>query len=542
MIRILVLGGYGGFGGRLSRRLAALGHQVLVAGRNPYKARDFCAAHPGTVPLVADRDGDLSPVLAAVRPDVVIDAAGPFQDSSYAVPRACARARASYFDLADARAFVTGIGALDVVAFGARVSIVAGASSVPALSGAVARKLAEGLDSVRTIDIAISASNLATAGRSIARAILSCVGRPVQLWRGRRWAHCWGWQELRRETFRVDGAGELRNRWLAIADVPDHDLLPAALPGRPAVTFRAGTESAVQTIGLWLLSWPVRWLSLGGLTFLAPMLLPLQRLSRWLSDGRSAMSVRMKGEVDGAFVERQWTLIASNGDGPEIPTLAAVLMAEAMARKTVRPGARDAGSLLDLDEFEPLFASLAIRHAISERSLPPPLYARVMGQRFDKLPEAVRAMHRVCGDAGASGEATVERGGNLAARLVASVMRFPRAGAHTLHVSFIERDGVETWTRTFGDRSFTSQLSEHKGRLFERFGPLRFQFELPSDARGLEMRMVGWSCIGVPLPLVLAPRSIAREWEEAGRFNFDVPIALPLVGMVVHYRGWLVVD
>jgi hypothetical protein len=165
-----------------------------------------------------------------------------------------------------------------------------------------------------------------------------------------------------------------------------------------------------------------------------------------------------------------------------------------------------------------------------------------MKERYDALPEAVRAMHWVCGDAGASGEATVERGRGAVARMVATVMGFPREGTHPLHVAFIERDGIEAWTRTFGDRSFTSHLREHKGRLVERFGPLRFQFDLPSDARRLEMRIVGWSCFGVPLPLALAPQSIAREWEEAGRFHFDVPIALPLVGMVVHYRGWLVVD
>ena len=95
---------------------------------------------------------------------------------------------------------------------------------------------------MRAVEIAISASNHATAGASIAAAILSYVGRPVRLWRGRRWDRGWGWQELRRETFRVEGAGDLRNRWLAIADVPDHDLLPESLPGRPAVVFRAGTE------------------------------------------------------------------------------------------------------------------------------------------------------------------------------------------------------------------------------------------------------------------------------------------------------------
>lgn len=51
--------------------------------------------------------------------------------------------------------------------------------------------------------------------------------------------------------------------------------------------------------------------------------------------------------------------------------------------------------------------------------------------------------------------------------------------------------------------------------------------------------MRGWSCLGLPLSLVLAPRSEAWEREENGRFVFDVPIALPLIGLVVHYRGWL---
>jgi len=32
--RILLLGGYGGFGSRIARRLAGEGHEVLVAGNN----------------------------------------------------------------------------------------------------------------------------------------------------------------------------------------------------------------------------------------------------------------------------------------------------------------------------------------------------------------------------------------------------------------------------------------------------------------------------------------------------------------------------
>jgi hypothetical protein len=118
-------------------------------------------------------------------------------------------------------------------------------------------------------------------------------------------------------------------------------------------------------------------------------------------------------------------------------------------------------------------------------------------------------------------------------------MRFPRAGQYHLHVTFAERDGVERWSRAFGPYTFASALSEEGGSLIERFGPLRFRFDLPSNERGLEMRMVNWYAWRVPLPLFLAPRSCAREWEEDGRFCFDVPIALPLVGKIVHYRGWL---
>ena len=33
---------------------------------------------------------------------------------------------------------------------------------------------------------------------------------------------------------------------------------------------------------------------------------------------------------------------------------------------------------------------------------------------------------------------------------------------------------------------------------------------------------------------------MAREYEADGRFHFDVPITLPLVGLLIHYRGWLV--
>lgn len=533
-----MIGGYGGFGARLSRRLAGRGHTVLVAGRNLARAEAFFAELDGAEPVTVDRNGELGPLLACHSPDLVIDAAGPFQGSDYRVPLACMEAGISYVDLADARSFVIGIAALDAQAKAAGVAVVAGASSVPALSGAVARELAGGLDKIHCVEIAISASKRASIGASVVAAILSYVGKPIRLWRGRRWDRGHGWQELRRTTFGLSDGTTLRGRWLGLADVPDLELLPESLPGRPAVIFRAGTESALQMLGLWALSGMVRAFAMPVKHLARPLLL-LQRLTRFLNSDRSAMSVWLKGESKGALLERHWTLIASDGHGPEIPTLAAVIVAEAILGGHVAPGARAAHASLTLAQFEPLFQALSVRHEICERPLPQPLYRRVMGERYEALPEAVRCIHAVCGDSGASGEAKVVCGRNPVARLIAQVMRFPREGRHAVHVAFSEDNGVECWTRSFGGRSFSSHLSERNGRLIERFGPLRFAFDLPSDHNGLEMRMRGWSLLGVPLPLILAPRSHAREWQEGARFRFDVPISLPLVGLVVHYSGWL---
>ena len=528
MSRILVIGGYGGFGARLSRRLLRAGHRVLVAGRRFDRAAAFCAGLEGAEPVVADRTSGIGMVLARERPDLVIDAAGPFQGSGYTVPEACIAMRIPYLDLADSRDFVTGIAALNKGA-AVTVPIVSGASSVPALSGAVARALA----GVERVDIAISASNRAVAGPSVAAAILSYVGRPVRVWCGQRWTRATGWQELRRECFAIGEGRRALRRWIALAEVPDLSLLPELLPGRPATTFRAGTELGFQMLALWLLSWPVRWGWPGTLRGAAPWLHKLQRITGWAGSDRSAMSVTLVG----TGVRRRWTLIAEKGDGPEIPTLAAELLAGDILAGRVPPGARDASRLLTLDRFEPLFAGLAIRHAVREYAVDP-LYLRAMGTRFARLPEQVRAMHALCGDAGAEGEGAVRRGRGLA-WLVGRGMGFPPSGSYPLRVAFAASGGKERWTRDFGGHAFSSELSQAGQGVAERFGPLRFAFDLPSDGKGLRMVLRRWSAFGVPMPRLLGPRIIAREWQEDGRFRFEVGVALPLLGEVVHYTGWL---
>lgn len=541
MSRILVLGGYGGFGSGISDRLAQQDHEVLVAGRSLERARRFCAGRLGLTPLALARD-DVAAALAEHRPALLVDAAGPFQGASFAVAQACIAAGVHYLDIADARDFVSGIGALDGAARAAGVTVISGASSVPALSGAVARQLAAGLGRVTAVEIAISASNQATAGAAVASAMLSYAGKPVTLWRGQAWQKGHGWQDLRRETFEVTGIAPLRRRLVALCDVPDLDLLPARLPGAPAVTFRAGTELDLHNMSLWAMTWAVRWRLVRSLGGLAPLLETARRLTARFGGDRSAMRVRLFGFAGPKRIERCWTLVAERGDGPRIPGLAVPLLAERILAGTLAAGASDAGALLTLEDFEPELARLAVRHEVREMVKPPSLYERAMGAAYSRLPEPIRAIHAVLRDGGAHGRATVIRGRNPLARLAGWLVRFPPSGDHDVHVHFDERDGVETWTRRFSGHRFSSRLSLHGVHLVERFGPIRFGFDLPSDEAGLTMKLRRWWLGPLRLPLALAPACEAREWTEDGKFWFDVPVALPLVGLVAHYRGWLTSD
>src|SRR5262245_61481434 len=124
--KILILGGYGTFGGRLVRLLAEEAELTLVvAGRSLAKAQAFCAPLKATakiVPAVFDRAGDVEHQLRMISPDIVVDATGPFQvygNDPYRVVHAAITLGIHYIDLSDGAAFVNGIAQFDEAA-GAR--------------------------------------------------------------------------------------------------------------------------------------------------------------------------------------------------------------------------------------------------------------------------------------------------------------------------------------------------------------------------------------------------------------------------------------
>lgn len=184
--RVLVIGGYGFFGRRLVERLSLRpGLHVLAAGRSAAQGRALVESlRQSALSEVSNATLDVSAPdfagqLAALSPHVVVHASGPFQGQQYHVAQACILAGAHYIDLADGREFVSGINVLDSEAAAAGLAVISGASSVPALSSAVADHLAQGMGQVHSIDIGISPGNRTERGLSTIQAILSYCGKPL---------------------------------------------------------------------------------------------------------------------------------------------------------------------------------------------------------------------------------------------------------------------------------------------------------------------------------------------------------------------------
>jgi NAD(P)-dependent dehydrogenase (short-subunit alcohol dehydrogenase family) len=548
---VLVIGGSGTFGARIVKLLhAAGGFHLVIGGRNMARAEALRSSLPGgSVDCrLFDRKGDVPAQLMALAPWAVIDAAGPFQDSSstrYAVPEACTRLGIHYIDLADARDFVAGIGALDKQARAAGVAILSGASSVPALSMAVVEALRDGLATIVEIDTALSSSNRATAGPNVNAAILSYVGRPIRFRHADSWQIGHGWQHLTKNDFTMTGRLALPARWVGLCDVPDLDLLPQRFPEVSSVIFRAGAELPLQNFVLWALSYAVRWGCLPPLARFAPLFNRLQGWSGFLGTDRSAMSVRITGrDAAGRGRQHLWTLLAEDGHGPWVPSFAAVLLVQKLAAGNISAGAMAAGGLLTLEDFAPLFAQFHLFTEITRQSLPQALYARVLGDDFAALPAPIAAIHDFVASGAAHGRGSVARGSDPVARLLGWAFRFPPAADDVpVTVTFDIKGDCETWRRQFGAYRFASRLRQRRvgsrDILTETFWPFTFDFDLTANADGLDMMIRGWRFLGVKLPRALAPRVQATERVDQGRFTFDVRIALPWGPLIVHYRGWL---
>jgi len=543
---VLIIGGYGVFGGKLAQALARdASLDVVVAGRDLQRAQAFCTQHGGRALVLDTGSNNLAEDIADQSPFLVVDAAGPFQgygDVSYRVARAAIACGAHYLDLSDDADFTTGIAALDAAALAADVTVLSGVSSVPAMSSAAVVALTDGMDDIHLIESVILPGNRAPRGMSVMRAILAQIGRPMRVWRGGVCDTPLGWSEGRRgEALEIDGIQPVRRRRSSLIGAPDLALFPAFFNAR-SVEFRAGLDLWVMHWGLAAVSWLVR-------LRLMRSVEPLAGVLKWFADrlepfgsDRGGMRVRVVGRLnDGRAVQRDWVLIAEAGDGPHIPAVAARVMCKRLLAGKVKAGARACLAEFSLGEVETEMADLQVAFGRNE-ALAEPLFRQVLGGQINTLPPEVQALHEVLHIRRWQGQARITRGAGLLSRLVCRIVGFPPAGNDVPVTVTMHRKGdAEHWLRDFGGKRFHSVMTwAGDGAVWERFGPFRFEipFTVQDGKLGYPVRRA--RLFGVPWPKLLTPKSDAFEGVNAdGRATFDVTVSLPIVGMLVRYQGWL---
>lgn len=531
--RVLLIGGTGVFGSRLAAGLRdQSGVEVVIAGRS------------ATNEVVLDRLApDLAGKIAAAAPDIVIDAAGPFQgagDDPYRLANAAIACGAHYLDLSDDAAFTAGITALDGPATAAGVAVISGVSTVPAISSAAVEAMKQGLDDLHLIDSFIVPGNRAPRGLAVMRAILSQAGQPMQVRRAGRSQEVRGWGNLRRVT--LPGLGR---RWVSVIGAPDLALF-ARRYGARSVTFGAGLELAIMHLGLWAMALPVRW---GWVRTLAPLARPV----RWLAGlfepfgtDRGGMRTRVVGTGSAGAEIRDWTVLAAAGDGPHIPALPGRVMVAKLRAGEVAPGARACLGEFTLAEMEAMTGALVLTYARHDTALVP-VFRQALGPAFDTLPRPVQDLHTVLAHRRWSGSARVDRGTGLRARIICAAVGFPPAtDATPVTVTMERREEAEIWVRDFGGKRFRSHLrsagTPGDGVVSERFGPLTFRIGLEVVKGKLTYPVLSGHCGPIPIPRWLLPRSETVEASDGETATFDVAVSLPGAGLLVRYRGRLTPD
>lgn len=545
---VLIIGGYGQFGSRLSQRLKNVPDiRVLVAGRNYNKAQALCKKYGGNLfPAVFDTQDDLTSQIKELSPWLIVNASGPFQPTfsqNYPLVQACIKQGIYYIDLSDSAEFTMGISTLDSAAKKAGIAAISGASSVPALSSAVVVEASKNFTSIDSIEGGISPGGNIDIGLSVTQAVLSYLGKPLKVFRGGEWGSETGYSRIHSHTITIEGQEPLR-RWFGLCDAPDLRIFPAHFKGVKTVRFYGSQESWVIHQSIKLLAWLQK-------RRLIKHLESHARFFQWwgtqlgkFASERGGMFMLIKGiHNEGSLASQQWNLIANQGDGPFIPILAAEILIKRWLAHPPQSGARSATSEITLKEFRMIFDSLAIQSSFSNMRPAPPLFQHVLGEKYRTLPTALQDGHNVMSYKTMRGNVDIIRGKNPLAHLLANIIGFAKSQTSApISITMDVKGDREVWTRTIGASTFTSTLSpgNRPCEIYEQFGLVKFKMIFRIEDSKLHYDIISAKIFGVPLPAFLRPKSVTHEREEDDKFIFDVEIILPLFGRLISYKGWLV--
>jgi saccharopine dehydrogenase-like NADP-dependent oxidoreductase len=541
MSKVLVLGGYGNFGKLISKRLSKNQNiNLFIAGRNLESGKQFLETlnNSNTKSLVLDinKENQLSNLLIELKPEVVINTCGPYNDFNYKIAKICLQHDSNYIDLADSMEFVMGIENLQEEAKMRNKVVISGASSVPGLSSTVVHHFENQFDEIESIDAIISPGNKQMfRGVATVSSVLSYCGSPFGTLSNGKMKTIFGWQGMKMITI----PGITKSRLVSDCKVPDLVLFPRNYPSLKNFSFKAGIELKIFQFGVYVLSLLKR---IGILKNVSKYSSILDRISRWFSNfgtDEGGMNVNIHGKKEGKPHVLNWSIVALSGDGPEIPSTPAAVLTEKILKNEIQSNAYPCWQLFSLPEFMKSIQDFDIYTVVNNGKSAFTIVDIIGKNNYEKFPQDIQSFHSQGGKC--KGHLKVTRGSNILARLVATLAGFPKENPNAL-VTVVNENGI--WTRDFNGHILKSKwINEaHNGLAIEDFGfGTKFAFQLVplKDNSGFKhitkkMWMLGF--IQIPNFLRVSADGLTKGLENGG-WSILVEVKMPILGLLVKYEG-----
>lgn len=355
--RIAIVGGYGVLGRALATNLMHLAHvECMIVGRRLRKARRVAAIHNCSARACnVEHEPDVAKMLAEV--DLVIDAAGPFQQRTPLLAKACLEWGVHYIDFSDDLGYGEALMRLDSAARRQGVMLVTGAGSLTALASVLTDMVVGDFDSIDGIDIHAVWGNQIAFGPASYFSLLSKLGKVTRIKMRRRWhdQQCWT------QPVRVDFPSPVGRLTTYLYDVSGIEQFARHYQAN-ATSFHLGMPGMMTS---WLLAMIARLRDRGW--FVRPYhLARMIHLLRRILGRMGQRFVVIQAIVTGMTHHGQATHIVSFLNYDErtsglVTSLAVTLCSQFIESGVVRAGAHSGIALLGIEDIKPVLADHGVK-------------------------------------------------------------------------------------------------------------------------------------------------------------------------------------
>lgn len=262
--------------------------------------------------------------------DLVIVAAGPFQDMPLTVLQACMVRRVPYIDVADDCDFVRRAYALvESRATAPETPAFIGCSVVPGLTTLLTRFAQAEVPLITRTKICISPGTQHPRGPGSFACLLSTVGQEFTAPADGKQAPVIGWTQPERVIF----PAPMGNRTVyRVVDIADHFTQPKYFQTQ-TVEFRIGSELQSLNAMLSALRWIRQTFALSP-RWLIPISRAVIHVCALFGSSAGGVMVEVTGHLDGERRSQTWCVLADEG-GERIPSMLAAIAAEMVLRREI---------------------------------------------------------------------------------------------------------------------------------------------------------------------------------------------------------------